>query len=75
MCGTRSLRRIIERRGLGVRFIPFIRYGTERYPEKVARRLRAVNIAALIAAASSSFFSIQAVEIPRHPSFGDLSEA
>jgi signal transduction histidine kinase len=27
-----------------LRFIPNIRYGTERYPERVARRLRAVNI-------------------------------
>ena len=37
----------------------FFRYGTERYPEKVARRLRAVNVAALIAAIASSFFTIQ----------------
>jgi adenylate cyclase len=37
----------------------FLRYGTERYPEKVARRLRAVNVAALIAATASSFFTIQ----------------
>jgi adenylate cyclase len=27
-----------------VRFLPNIRYGTERYPERIARRLRAVNI-------------------------------
>jgi adenylate cyclase len=29
---------------MAVRYLPNIRYGTERYPEKVARRLRAVNI-------------------------------
>lgn len=29
-----------------MRLIPNIRYGTERYPERVARRLRAVNITA-----------------------------
>jgi hypothetical protein len=33
------------------RLIPNIRYGTERYPEKVARRLRAMNIAVWTAAA------------------------
>src|SRR5262245_43993978 len=27
-----------------MRFIPNIRYGTERFPEKIARRLRALNI-------------------------------
>jgi signal transduction histidine kinase/CheY-like chemotaxis protein len=34
-----------------VRFLPDIRYGTENYPEKVARRLLAVNLAAWIGAA------------------------
>lgn len=28
--------------------LPNFRYGTERYPEKIARRLRAVNVAALV---------------------------
>jgi adenylate cyclase len=42
-----------------LRFVPSIRYGTEQYPEKVARHLRAINVAALIAAASSSFFTVQ----------------
>jgi adenylate cyclase len=32
-------------------FIPSIAWGTERYPEKVARRLRATNIAAWVGAA------------------------
>ena len=34
-----------------MRFLPDIRYGTENYPEKVARRLRALNLAAWIGAA------------------------
>jgi signal transduction histidine kinase/ActR/RegA family two-component response regulator len=38
-----------------VRFLPDIRYGTENYPEKVARRLHAVNLAAWIAAAVAAF--------------------
>lgn len=38
-----------------VRFLPDIRYGTENYPEKVARRLRAVNLAAWIGAAVAAF--------------------
>lgn len=35
-----------------------IRFGTERYPEKVARRLRAVNIAAWAGAAVPAFFAV-----------------
>jgi len=38
-----------------LRFLPDIRYGTENYPEKVARRLRAVNLAAWIGAAVAAF--------------------
>lgn len=34
-----------------MRFLPDIRYGTENYPENVARRLRAVNLTAWIVAA------------------------
>lgn len=34
-----------------IHLLPNIRYGTERYPEKVARRLRAVNITAWVSAA------------------------
>ena len=34
-----------------MRYLPDIRYGTENYPEKVARRLRALNLAAWIGAA------------------------
>jgi signal transduction histidine kinase/CheY-like chemotaxis protein len=38
-----------------VRFLPDIRYGTENYPEKVARRLRALNLAIWTAAAIVAF--------------------
>jgi len=41
-----------------MRFVPNIRYGTERYPEKVARRLRATNIAAWIAGGATAFFAV-----------------
>ena len=41
-----------------MRFLPNIRFGTERYPERVARRLRAMNIAAWIAAAQAGCFAI-----------------
>jgi len=37
---------------------PNIRYGTEGYPERVARRLRATNIAALIGFSASAFFAV-----------------
>ena len=40
-----------------MRLLPNIRFGTERYPEKVARRLRTLNIGTWIAAASSVFFA------------------
>ena len=42
-----------------MRYFPNIRYGTEHYPEKVARRLRAVNIAAWLFALSSALFVIK----------------
>ncbi len=41
-----------------MRLLPNIRYGTERYPEKVARRLRALNIATWIASAVASGFAV-----------------
>lgn len=41
-----------------MRFLPNIRFGTERYPEKVALRLRAMNIAAWICAAQAGFFAV-----------------
>ena len=42
-----------------MRFLPDIRYGTENYPEKVARRLRALNLATWCGAAvaASGFVS------------------
>ena len=45
-------------RAAGCACFPNIRYGTERYPEKVARRLRALNIATWIASAVASGFAI-----------------
>jgi adenylate cyclase len=38
-----------------LRFLPDIRYGTENYPEKVARRLRALNIVTWSSAAVAAF--------------------
>jgi adenylate cyclase len=43
---------------LPLRLLPNIRYGTERYPESVARRLRALNIATWISSAVASVFAI-----------------
>ena len=46
-----------------MRLLPNIRYGTERYPEKVARRLRAVNVAAwLLTFTPSIFFVVRLFE-------------
>ena len=44
-------------RGCRVRLFPDIAYGTEAYPEKIARRLRAVNIAAWSMALGTLFFA------------------
>jgi adenylate cyclase len=41
-----------------LRLMPNIRYGTERYTEKVARRLRVINIATWIAATQLTFFTL-----------------
>src|SRR5262249_28521324 len=41
-----------------LRFLPSIRFGTEQYPEKVARRLRAVNLTVWIGAAIAVIYSI-----------------
>jgi adenylate cyclase len=38
--------------------LPNIRYGTERYPETIARRLRALNITTWIAAALTAGFAV-----------------
>ena len=42
---------------MGWRFVPNIRYGTERYHEKVARRLRALNVAAWLSAIVPAIFA------------------
>jgi len=49
-----------------LRLLPNIRYGTERYPEKVARRLRALNITTWIAAVVASGFAIVQSLDPTH---------
>jgi adenylate cyclase len=56
---TRALRLRHRAATLALRLIPNIRYGTEPYPEKVARRLRATNIAAWIGAAWVAFFAVR----------------
>jgi adenylate cyclase len=43
--------------GRHLRLLPSIRYGTERYPETIARRLRALNITAWIAAPLGASFA------------------
>jgi len=48
-----------------MRFIPNIRFGTERYPDKIARRLRATNIAASIGAVVTGFFAVLRFLDPR----------
>jgi adenylate cyclase len=47
-----------------VRLLPSIRYGTERYPETVARRLRALNITAWIAAPLGAGFAVTQLLYP-----------
>ena len=44
--------------GAALRLLSDIRFGTERYPEKVARRLRTVNFGTRIAAAFHGFFVV-----------------
>ena len=41
-----------------MRLLPNLRFGTERYPEKVARRLRRLNIATWVAAATHAFYAL-----------------
>jgi adenylate cyclase len=41
-----------------MRLLPDIRYGTEGYPDKIARRLRALNIGTWIAAATHAFYAV-----------------
>jgi len=44
--------------GAVLRLLSGIGSGTERYPEKVARRLRTINIGSRIAAAFHAFFAV-----------------
>ena len=47
-----------------MRFLPNIRYGTERYPEKIARRLRAVTTTAWFASAMAASYAIWQLLLP-----------
>lgn len=42
-----------------MRFLPRVSYGTEIYPERVARRLSVMNMAAFVAAALTAFFALR----------------
>jgi adenylate cyclase len=44
-----------------MRLLLDMRFGTERYPDKVARRLRTVNFGTRIAAAGSAFFAVVSI--------------
>ena len=44
--------------GAVMRVLTDIRFGTERYPEKVSRRLRTINFGSRIAAAFHAFFPV-----------------
>jgi adenylate cyclase len=46
-----------------VPLLPNIQYGTERYPEKMARRLRVLNITAWISTAVAGGFAIEQVTV------------
>ena len=48
-----------------MRLLSDIRFGTERYPEKVARRLRTVKFGSRIAAAVHAFFAAVCSSISR----------
>jgi adenylate cyclase len=50
---------------MGKRWLPRIDFGTEGYSEKVARRLRAVNIAAWSVASAATFFAVLRFIDPR----------
>lgn len=47
-----------------MRLLPGISYGTEAYPERIARRLRTVNIAAWIAATFAAYFALRRLTDP-----------
>jgi adenylate cyclase len=47
-----------------MRWLPNIRYGTERYPDHIARRLRTLNITAWAVAAISASFGLMRLLVP-----------
>jgi adenylate cyclase len=51
--------------GVRLRWLPNVRYGTDRYPEKIARRLRATNITAWLMTLAMLSFAV------RHPADPD----
>jgi len=53
-----------------MRLLPSISYGTEGYPEKIARRLRAMNLAAWIYAAVVASFAIRRLLDPSADKIG-----
>ncbi|HJQ60844.1 MAG TPA: adenylate/guanylate cyclase domain-containing protein [Vineibacter sp.] len=55
------------------RLLPNIRYGTERYPENVARRLRAVNIACWVTALVPAYFAFVRFIDPERWDWGFLN--
>jgi adenylate cyclase len=53
------VRRVETRGGIAaLRLLPNIRFGTDRYPDEVARRLRALNIATWIASATHAGYAV-----------------
>jgi len=52
-----------------MRLLPNVRFGTEGYPEKVARRLRAVNMAAWLAALVPLYFTFVRLMEPQRRSW------
>ena len=50
---------------MAMRLLPNIAFGTERYPPKVARRLRVVNIAAWTGAVLAALFAVVFAVYPR----------
>ena len=56
--GEGPILRVLLYGGVALRLIPNIRYGTEGYPDKVARRLRALNIVTWSSSALILFFGV-----------------
>lgn len=57
-----------------MRLLPNISYGTRAYPERVARRLRVMNMAAWIAAALATFFALRGFAGPEGHRITEVAE-